>query len=84
VIPLSAGSAGGSRLSALRQMRIPGASRFRRNLGKAHPGWRIGNADQVLARQALNLPTRKLRFALERLIAVCAIEFEFGCVHGFH
>jgi hypothetical protein len=32
----------------------------------------------------LNLPSGKLRFALQRLVAVGTIKFEFVCVHGLH
>jgi hypothetical protein len=45
---------------------------------------RIGNADEHVAGGTLNLPTGELRFALQRLITVGTIEFEFVCVHGLH
>ena len=64
-------------------MRIPGTPRFRRNVGKPCSSGRIGDADQVLAGRALNLPTRELRLALQRLITVGTVEFEFACAHGF-
>jgi hypothetical protein len=45
---------------------------------------RIGNADEMLAGRTLNLPTGELGFALQRLIAVGTIEFEFVCAHKLH
>jgi hypothetical protein len=51
-------------------------------MGKSHSRRRIGNADQVLARRALNLAARELRLALQGLIAVGTVEFEFIRAHG--
>ena len=45
---------------------------------------RIGNADEMLARGTLNLPTGELRFAFQRLVAMRAVKLEFVCVHKFH
>ena len=50
------------------------------DVGEAGAGGRIGNADEVVARRGLDLPPRELRFALQRLVAVGAIEFEFMSV----
>ncbi len=58
---------------------LPG---FRLNLGETHARRRIGNADEMLAGRALDLPTGELRFALQRLIAVRTIEFELVRVHS--
>jgi hypothetical protein len=64
-------------------MRGPGLTVFRLNLRKAHSRRRVRNADQMLAGRALDLSTRELRFALERLITVGTVELEFVGVHGF-
>jgi hypothetical protein len=54
-------------------------------VGKAGAGRRVGNADEVMARRALNLPAGMAGIALERLIAVRTVEFEFGAAHNlFH
>ncbi len=55
---------------------------FRLDVRVAHARRWIGNADQVFAGRALDLPARKVRFALERLITVGTVEFEFVCVHS--
>ena len=65
-------------------MGIPRVSGFRLHLGETHSRRRVGDADEVPASRALNLPAGELRFALEGLIAVRAIEFEFVRVHGLH
>jgi hypothetical protein len=57
---------------------------FRRDLGETHAGRRIGNADQVFARGALDLASAELRLTFQRLIAMRAVEFEFVRVHGLH
>ena len=62
-------------------MRVPSGSRLRLHLGEAHPGGRVRDADEHLAARALNLTPGELRLALQRLIAVGAVEFEFVCVH---
>jgi hypothetical protein len=46
--------------------------------------WRIGNADEMLAGRALDLPTGELRLALQRLIAVGTVEFKFVRAHKLH
>jgi hypothetical protein len=65
-------------------MSVPGASGLRLNLGETGAGWRIGDADEMLAGGTLNLPPGELRFALQRLVAVETVEFEFVCVHKLH
>ena len=52
-------------------------------MGEAHPGGRIGNADQVIAGRALNLSASELGLTLQGLVAVGTVEFEFIGVHGF-
>jgi hypothetical protein len=65
-------------------MRGPGLAGFRLHVGEPGAGRRIGNADEVLARRALNLASGELRFALQGLVAVGTVEFEFVCAHSFH
>ena len=65
-------------------MGVPGTPGFRFDVGKSHAGRRIGNADEVLAGRALNLSPGKLRFALQRLITVAAVEFKFIGAHSSH
>ena len=57
---------------------------FRLDMGETNPGRRAGNANQMLARRTLNLTPCVARVALQRLIAVRTVEFEFGVVHGLH
>ena len=72
----------GSCLVSFGHMGIPGAAGFRRDVGKSRArGW-IGDADQVLARRALNLPAGVLGFAFQGLITVGTVEFEFVRAHG--
>ena len=59
-------------------MGVPGVAGFRLHVGEAGARRRIGNADKMLAGRALNLPAGVARVALQRLIAVGAVEFEFG------
>src|SRR4029434_5889344 len=66
---------------SLRQMGVPSVPRFRLDMGKPGACARIGNADQMLAGRALNLPAREMSFALQRLIAVGTVELEFRCGH---
>jgi hypothetical protein len=65
-------------------MRGPGLTGFRFNVGETGACRRIRNADEMLAGRALNLPPGMARVALQRLIAVGAIEFEFVRVHELH
>ena len=62
-------------------MRIPSAAGFRLDLREAHARRRIGDADEMLAGRALDLPAGKLRLALQRLVAVRAVKLEFICIH---
>jgi hypothetical protein len=59
-------------------------ARFRLDLGESGARRWIGNANEMLAGRALNLPARVAGVALQRLIAVAAVEFEFGCGHKLH
>jgi hypothetical protein len=59
----------------------PGLAGFRLDMGEACARWRIGDADQVLAAWALNLPAGVAGIALQRLITVGTIEFEFIRLH---
>ena len=63
-------------------MSRPSLAMLRLDVGEPGARRRIGDADQDLAGRALNLPPSKLGFALQRLIAVGAIEFEFVRVHS--
>ena len=69
---------------AFRQMRVPGVPGFRLHMGKTGAGRRIGDADEVLAPRTLNLPPGVARIALQRLIAVGTVEFEFSGAHRVH
>ena len=62
--------------------RVPRMPRLGLDVCEPHARWRVRDADEVLARRALNLPAGKLGFTLERLIAVGTEEFEFVHVHG--
>ena len=62
---------------ALRHMRGPGLTGFRLDVGEAGARRRIGNADEMLAGRALNLPAGMAGIALQRLVAVGTVEFEF-------
>ncbi len=68
---------------ALRHVCGPRLADFRLNVRKPGARRRIGNANQVIAGRALNLPAGELRFAFQRLIAVGTVEFELGGVHRF-
>ena len=59
----------------------PSRPGLRLHLREAHPGGRIGDADENLTAGALNLTPCELRLALQGLVAVGAVEFEFVCVH---
>ena len=62
-------------------MRGPRLARLRRDVGEAGAGRRTGNADEVLAAGALNLAPGEAGVALQRLVAVGTIKFEFVGVH---
>ena len=59
-------------------MGVPGMAGFGLDLGKARAGRGIRNANKVLASGALDLPTGKLRFAFQGLIAMRTIELKIG------
>jgi hypothetical protein len=65
-------------------MRRPSLALLRLDVGEAGARRRIGNADQDLAGRALNLPASELWLALQRLVAVRTIKFEFVRVHSLH
>ena len=65
-------------------MRIPSVPGLRLHFSEAHAGGRVRDADEVLAAGTLDLASGELRFALERLVAVGAVEFEFVCVHSLY
>jgi hypothetical protein len=62
----------------------PSLAGFRLDVGEASARRRIGDADEMIARRALNLPAGKLWFALQWLIAMRTVEFEFVCVHRIY
>jgi hypothetical protein len=63
-------------------MRGPGLTGLRVDMGEAGAGGRIWNADEMVASRALNLPARIEGIALQRLVAMGTIEFEFGVAHS--
>ena len=65
-------------------MRVPGVAGLRLDMGEAGPGRRTGNADEMVASRAFNLPTRVAGVAFQGLVAVGTVEFEFGVAHSFH
>ena len=65
-------------------MRGPSLAGFRVDMGEAGTRWRIGNADEVIASRTLNLPPGEAGIALQRLVAVGTVEFEFGVAHSLH
>ena len=62
-------------------MRRPGLAVLRLDVGETRASGRIGNADEVVAGRTLDLPAGELRLALQRLVAVGTIKFEFVGVH---
>jgi len=64
-------------------MRRPGLAVLRLDVGETRASGRIGNADEVVAGRTLDLPAGELRLALQRLVAVGTIKFEFVRVHMF-
>ena len=65
-------------------MRGPSLAGFRVDMGEARARRRIGNADEMVASRALNLPARVAGIALQRLVAVGTVESEFGVAHNLH
>ncbi len=49
--------------TALRRMRVPSAAGFRLDVGEAGAGGRVGDADEMLAGRALDLPSGVTRVA---------------------
>ena len=62
-------------------MRGPSLAAFRVDMGEAGARRRIGNADEMVASRALNLTARVAGIALQRLVAVGTIKFEFVWAH---
>jgi hypothetical protein len=65
-------------------MRGASLTGFRVDMGEAGARRRVGDADEMVASRALNLPARVAGIALQRLVAVGTIEFEFGVAHRLH
>ena len=65
-------------------MRGPSLAGFRLDVGEAGARRRIGDADEMLASRALNLPSGVARVALQRLVTVGTVEFEFVRAHRLH
>ncbi len=61
----------------------PSLAGFRLHMSEAGARRRIGDADEVLATGTLDLASGELGFALQWLVAVGAVEFEFVRVHKF-
>ena len=70
--------------SSGRHVSCPGAAVFRHDVGKTHASRRIWDSDEVLASRALNLAAGKLGLALQRLIAVGTVKFEFVRIHSLY
>ena len=62
----------------------PGLAGFRVDVGEARARRRIGNADEMVASRALNLPARVAGIAFQGLVAVGTVEFEFVRAHNLH
>jgi hypothetical protein len=62
----------------------PGLAGFRLDVGEAGAWRRVRNANEMVAGRTLNLPPGELWFALQRLVAVGAIKFEFVRIHNLH
>jgi hypothetical protein len=65
-------------------MRGPGLAVFRLDVGETGARRWIGDANEMLAGRTLNLPPGELGFALQRLVAMGTIKFEFIRVHKLH
>ena len=65
-------------------MRVPGVAGFRLDMRETGARGRIRNADEMVARRALNLPAGIARVATQRLITMGTIEFEFVGAHSLH
>ena len=73
-----------SPLLSLGWMRVPGVAGLRLDVSEARARWRAGDADEDVAAGAFDLPARIARIALQRLVAVGTVEFEFGVAHSLH
>ena len=62
-------------------MRRPGLAGFRLDMSEASARRRIGDADEMVAGRTLDLPAGVAWVALQRLIAVGTVEFEFIRAH---
>jgi hypothetical protein len=71
-----------SALLAFRHKRVPSVAGLRLDASETGSRRRVGDADEVLAGWALNLPASVARVALQRLIAVRTVKLEFGCAHS--
>ena len=65
-------------------MRGPSLAAFRVDMGEAGARRRIGNADEMVASRALNLPARVAGIAFQGLVAVGTVKFEFVRAHSLH
>ena len=63
-------------------MRDPSLAGFWLDMGEAGARRRIGNADQMIASRALNLPAGVAGIAFQRLIAMRTVKFEFTRIHN--
>jgi hypothetical protein len=55
----------------------PSLAGFRLDVRETGARWRVRDADQMVAGGTLNLPAGMARIALQRLVAVRTIKFEF-------
>ena len=62
-------------------MGVPGVSRLGGNVGESSARRRIRDANQMLTGRALDLPTGEMRLALQGLVTMGTVEFEFGRCH---
>ncbi len=65
-------------------MGVPSAAGLRLDMRESRARRRAGDANEVVAAGALDLPAGVAGIALQRLFAVGTIEFEFGSVHRLH
>jgi hypothetical protein len=65
-------------------MGVPSVPRLGRDMGEPGARRRIRDANEMLTGRALNLSAGEMDFALQRLVAVGAVKFEFRCCHRFY
>lgn len=65
-------------------MRGPRLAGFGLDVGEAGAGRRMGDADEMVAPGTLNLPAGVAGIALQRLVAVRAVELECGGAQSLH